>query len=333
MTDDTCQRIQLVASETPVYQLRNLSDDLGVDLFIKRDDLAGAPFGGNKARQLEYYLGAAQAQRADTILITGAVQSNFVRTAAAAACSLGMNTIVQLEDRVPGMGGAYHASGNVLLLRVFGAEITRFPEGDNEEGADAALRLRAERLRDDGFRPYVIPLSSDNPPVGALGYMRAAREIVTQASDFDFVVVPSGSGLTHAGILAGLRDAGSRASVIGSCVRRPKSRQGERLKVVLNGLACLTGSAPLSGELPVHLWDGALAPGYGRVGAAVVDSMKMLARREGILVDPVYSAKAFAAVPELISAGTIPRKSRVLFVHTGGLAATFAYRQDLESML
>ncbi len=332
MSDETRHRIQLVVGETPVYQLRNLSNDLGVDLFIKRDDLAGAPFGGNKARQLEYYLGAALAHRADTILITGAVQSNFVRTAAAAACSLGMKPIVQLEDRVPGMSGAYHASGNVLLLRVFGAEITRFPEGENEEGADAALRLRAERLRDEGFRPYVIPLSADNPPVGALGYVRAAREIVTQASDFDFVVVPSGSGLTHAGILAGLRDAGSRAQVIGSCVRRPRSRQRERLKVVLNGLARLIGDAPLTAELPVVLWDGALAPGYGRVGAAVVDSMKMLARREGILLDPVYSAKAFAAVPELISAGTIPSGSRVLFVHTGGLAATFGYREDLETM-
>ena len=332
MSDDTFPRVRLVVGETPVYQLRNLSEDLGIDLFIKRDDVAGAPFGGNKARQLEFYLGAARAKGADAILITGAIQSNFVRTAAAAACSLGMKPIVQLEDRVPGMGDAYHASGNVLLLRILGAEIIRFPEGENEDAADAALRLRARQLQDEGLRPYVIPLSAGNPPIGALGYMRAAKEIVTQAADFDFVIVPSGSGLTHAGILVGLREAGSQAQVIGSCVRRTASLQGERLEVVLKGLERLVGDASLTPEMPVHLWDGALAPGYGKVGDPVVDAMRTLARREGILLDPVYSAKAFAAIPALISAGTISKKSRVLFLHTGGLAATFGYREVLEAV-
>ena len=331
MSGDTHPRAQLVVGVTPIYRQHNLSEDLGVNLFIKRDDLAGSPFGGNKARQLEYYLGAAQAERADTVLITGAVQSNFVRTAAAAARSLGMKPIVQLEDRVPGMGDAYHASGNVLLLRILGAEIVRFPEGENEAEADAALRLRARQLRGEGARPYVIPLSAGNPPLGALGYMRAAEEIAAQAPDFDFVIVPSGSGLTHAGLLAGLREAGSQARVIGSCVRRTASLQAERLGVVLEGLARLAGGASFSPDLPVHLWDGALAPGYGKVGDAVVDAMKMLAHREGILLDPVYSAKALAAIPALISAGTIPKTSRVLFVHTGGLAATFGYRDVLEA--
>ena len=334
MSDENHPRVKLLSCETPIDRLSNLSRDLGVNLFIKRDDLAGAPFGGNKSRQLEYYLGAAQAEGADTILITGAVQSNFVRTAAGAARALGMKPVVQLEDRVPGMNETYHASGNVLLLRILGAEIIRFASGEDEEGADAALRSHASKLKERGCRPYVIPLSPGNPPIGALGYMRAAREIVSGPPDFDFVIVASGSGVTHAGLMAGMRDAGSNARVIGSCVRRPASDQHERLRSVLDRLAGLVPSCDWhSPNMPIELWDGALAPGYGKVGAEVITAMKMLARREGVLVDPTYTAKAFAAIPALVSDGTIASNSNVLFVHTGGLAGTFGYVEELESLL
>ena len=146
-------RTILVHGVTPLHSLPRVSDQLGIDLWIKRDDLAGAPFGGNKSRQLEYYLGHALAEGADTILITGAVQSNFIRTAAAAAASLGMQTVVQLEDRVAGMGARYRQSGNVMLLNVLGAEVMHYPEGEDEAGADAALRVRAEELRQQGRHP------------------------------------------------------------------------------------------------------------------------------------------------------------------------------------
>ena len=256
-------RADLVSSATLLHKLPVLSRELGIDLWIKRDDMAGSPFGGNKSRQLEYYLGEAQVRKADTVLITGAVQSNFVRTAAAAARALGMDTIVQLENRVPGMDELYHSSGNVLLLRILGAEIIRYPEGEDEDGADAALRERARLLQDEGRRPFVIPLAPGNPPYGALGYVKAGQEITSQADDFDFVIVPSGSGLTHAGLLVGLRQAGSSARVIGSCVRRSAGPQRDRMVQVLDGLSLLTGSEPAEGECGIHLWDGALAPGYG----------------------------------------------------------------------
>ncbi len=322
-------RTPLVSGATPLEPLERLSAHLGLDLSIKRDDLAGPSIGGNKSRQLEYYLGAAQAARADTILITGAVQSNFVRIAASAAASLGMRTVVQLEDRVPGMGEAYRRSGNVLLSRLLGAEIVTYPEGEDEAGADAALRERAEGLRRQGRRPYIIPLAAGNPPLGALGYIRAAREILAQGGGFDHVIVGSGSGLTHAGLLAGLKAAGSGARVTGTCVRRPVAEQGPRMETVLVALAELTEDARAVAPADIHLWDGALAPGYGRLGEPALAAMRLMAEHQGILLDPVYTAKAFAAIPALLGSGEIEKGSRVLFLHTGGLAGLFAYGEAL----
>jgi D-cysteine desulfhydrase family pyridoxal phosphate-dependent enzyme len=333
MHSETYPRATLVSGETPLTHLPSLSGDLGIDLFIKRDDVAGSPLGGNKARQLEFYLGAARAQGADTILITGAVQSNFVRTAAYAAASLGMKSVVQLEERVPERDGTYHTSGNVLLLRMLGAEIMHYPEGEDEAGADAALRARAETLRSEVRVPYVIPLGLENPPLGALGYVRAGREIVASGQAFDVVVVASGSGATHAGLLTGLRAAGSTARVIGSCVRRPKAQQEARIRRVLELLSELTEDTRAVAAEDVQIWDGALAPGYGRVGETASEAMAMMAGREGILLDPVYTAKSFAAIPALCRAGEIAKGARVLFVHTGGLAALFGYQSDLEGGL
>ena len=332
MNAESHPRIVLVANPTPLYGLPRLSSDLGIRLSIKRDDVAGAPFAGNKSRQLEFHLGAAAAAGADTILISGAVQSNFVRAAAAAANSVGMKTVVQLEDRVPDTDENYRTSGNVLLLRILGAEIIRFPAGEDERGADDSLRQAADRLTKQGHRPYVIPLAPENPPVGALGYVRASEEVLQQAGDFDFVVAPSGSGMTHAGLLIGLNQAGSSARVVGSCVRRSAELQSQRLGRVMCGLAGLIGGNARSSASSIWLWDGALKPGYGRIGRATVEAMGLMARREGIMLDPVYTAKAFAAIPALVRSGEIPAGSRVLFIHTGGLAALFGYQAEIERM-
>src|SRR6185436_18988047 len=198
-------RAHLLSGPTPVEHLLRLSRHLGVEVLVKRDDLTGLGMGGNKIRQLEFYFGAALAEGADTVLITGAVQSNYVRAAAAAAAKLGLEAVVQLEERVPGMESTYYSSGNVLLDDLLGARRISFPEGENEAGADRSLRGQADMLRDAGRRPYVIPLSAGNPPLGALGYMLAAREIVEQDIEFDCAVIGSGSGLTHVGLLGGLR--------------------------------------------------------------------------------------------------------------------------------
>ncbi|MBW4710191.1 D-cysteine desulfhydrase family protein [Roseobacter sp. YSTF-M11] len=327
----TFARADLVSAATPIEPLPNLSALLGIDLHIKRDDLAGTTMGGNKSRQLEYYLGAAQQKNAQTVLITGAVQSNFVRTAAASAAKLGMKTIVQLEARVPDVDALYGSNGNVLLSRLLGVEVMHYPVGEDEAGADAALRARAEAEEAAGRTPYVIPLALGNPPLGALGYMRAAEEVIHQDPDFDVVVIASGSGLTHAGMLAGLRNAGHSVRVIGSCVRRDAEQQRHRIATVLEALSRLLGSpVPVSHD-DIDIWDGALSPGYGRLGPQAAQAMAMMARSEGIVLDPVYTAKVFAAVPAMVKSGEIAAGARVLFVHTGGLASLFAYQSALEN--
>ncbi len=220
-------RARLGHAPTPIDAAPNLGAALGIDLRIKRDDCTGLAFGGNKVRQLEFHFGEAQARGADTVLVTGAVQSNLVRIVAAAARKLGMAVHIQLEDRVDGMGALYRASGNLLLDRVLGATLHPFPEGEDEAAADAALERRAAALAAEGRNPYVIHSAPGHAPLGGLGYVLAAEEIVEQARDtgFDAVVCASGSALTHAGMLVGLRALGERVPVLGICVRRDAASQ------------------------------------------------------------------------------------------------------------
>jgi len=189
--------------------------------------------GGNKVRQIEFPLGEAQSRDADTLLITSAVQSNYVRVAAAAGRRLGMETHIQLEERVPDVDTLYRTSGNVLLDRLFGAKLHTFPVGEDEPAADASLDLLAQSLEEEGRRPYVIHLAPAHPPIGALGYVIAVEEIQAQARSldlkFDAVVCPTGSALTHAGILVGLRALGANVPVYGICVRRDVSLQRPRV--------------------------------------------------------------------------------------------------------
>ena len=323
----------IVPQPTPLERAERLSAHLGIDLWIKRDDLAGPSLGGNKARQLEYYFGAALAQGADTVLITGAIQSNFVRLTAAVAATLGMRAVVQLEDRVPGKSDIYRKAGNALLCGLLGAEIMHYPEGEDEEGADAALHDRAAELRAEGATPYIIHLSEGHPPLGALGYMDCAREILEQDDGFDVFVVASGSGSTHSGLLAGLRGAGSQARVIGGCVRRPAAAQAPRIRRIISRLAGLSDAANAVNDEDVVVWDGALAPGYGRVGPPAADAMKLAAQYCGLILDPVYTAKSFAALQALTASGDIPQGARVCYVHTGGLGAIGAYSDTIRDAM
>ncbi|MBQ4824053.1 D-cysteine desulfhydrase family protein [Leisingera sp. HS039] len=322
-------RASLLAGPTPLERLNRLSAELDIDLWIKRDDLTGLSFGGNKTRQLEFYIGAARAAAADTILITGAVQSNFTRTAAAAAAKYGMQAVLQREERVPGMDPLYHSSGNVFLSDILGAGVMIYPGGEDETGADAALETRAEDLRAEGRNPYIIPLGLGHPPLGALGYVQGGAELAAQIGGFDAAVVPSGSGATHAGFLTGVRLAGITSPVFGICVRRDAALEKARLEAVADALADLIGIPRPFGSDGILTWDGALAPGYGRAGPATRAALQRMARAEGILLDPVYSAKTFAGLLGLLEEGSIRKGQKVLLLHTGGLPALFAYQNDL----
>jgi len=291
--------------------------------------------GGNKARQLEYYFGQAKQQNADTILITGAVQSNFVRMAAAAAAKCSMHCHIQLEERVGDTASEYRESGNVLLDRLLGAVIHRFPHGEDETGADANLQKIAGQLRRAGARPYVIPLAPGHPPYGTLGYIRAAHEILTQIDmlgySVDRLVVASGSGTTHAGLLFGLAALESPIRVTGICVRRNRHQQTERIMSRCREIAELIGvNNPVHPE-QVQLLDGTLAPGYGQVNEATLEAIDLCARYEGLLLDPVYTGKAMAGCIKI--ARDHDRHDALLFIHTGGTPGIFGYSELLTDHL
>ena len=325
------ERATLAHRPTALEPMPNISVDLGgPDVWVKRDDCTGLGMGGNKARQLEFYFGDALARGADTVLITGAVQSNYVRATAAAAAKLGMGCEIQLEERVKGMDEMYRRSGNVLLDQLFGARLHSYPEGEDETGADAELDAIAERLRSQGKSPYVIYLSEGHQPLGALGYVEAAREILEQAAvlgaDFEAIVVPSGSGATHAGLLVGLRAAGSEVPVHGISVRRDAKSQAERiLRTARTTGEELLGVADLVNETDVVVHDDWLAPGYGHPSEDTLEAIKIVAQREGLLLDPVYSGKAFAGLVGLVRRGDLRSHASILFIHTGGTPALFGY--------
>jgi D-cysteine desulfhydrase/L-cysteate sulfo-lyase len=334
---ETFPTVHLAHLPTPIEHLERLGDSFGVELWVKRDDCTGLALGGNKVRQLEYYLGEAVAQDKTVVLITGAVQSNFVRLAAAAARQLGLDIHIQLEERVSGVDESYRTSGNVLLDRLLGATIHYFPVGEDESAADAALDDLAANLTSKGERPYVIHLGMDHPPIGALGYVAAGREIAEQITqqrlEFDGIVVPSGSSLTHTGLLVGLRESGVDTPVHGICVRRDAVQQRQRVRQRTSDLLTLLGIAPAYPDDCFQLDDSSLAPGYGKLNEATWQALSDAGRLQGLVLDPVYSAKALAGLYGLREAGVVERGERILFVHTGGVPALFGYQDAIGSYL
>jgi len=330
-------KVALTQGPTPLEFMPNLSRHLGVTSYIKRDDCTGLALGGNKARQLEFHFGEARRRSADTILITGAVQSNYVRMAAAAARKCGMDCHIQLEHRVPHTDESYKHSGNVLLDRLFGATVYEYPEGEDEHGADRSLERIAASLSAAGRHPYIIYLGPDRPPIGALGYVLAAREILDQRDRmgirFNRIVVASGSAHTHTGLLLGLRIAEDETAVTGICVRRNAVLQRDRVQRCAAKLEDLLALRKTITDADIDVRDEVLAPGYGRVNEAVLGAMRMAASHEGLLLDPVYSGKAMAGLVYGLRSGAIPPSESILFLHTGGAPALFAYQSIIEQAL
>ncbi len=325
---DAFPRVRLGHGPTPLEQMANLAAQTGGGrLYVKRDDCTGLAFGGNKVRQLEFYLGEAESRNADTVLITGAVQSNFVRTAAAAAAKLGMDCHIQLEERVPDTDAQYRTSGNVLLDKLFGATLHSYPDGEDETGADRRLGEIAANLEAQGRRPYIVPLAPGHKPLGALGYVIAAREIAKQlAADdivIDEIVVASGSGHTHAGLLFGLRALGHDVPVTGICVRRDTTAQQARIADRCREIADLLDIRSPVADGDIRLIDDFLAPGYGQLNPPTMDAIAAAARAEGLILDPVYTGKVMAGF--LQRTRQRGKEGSLLFIHTGGAPALFAY--------
>jgi D-cysteine desulfhydrase/L-cysteate sulfo-lyase len=334
---DAMPRVALGHTPTPLDRLGNLEKDFGgVALYAKRDDCTGLAIGGNKIRQLEFYCGEAVRREADTLLITGAVQSNFVRSAAAAAAVLGMKCHIQLEERVPKNDPLYRNSGNVLLDKILGATLHSYPHGEDEAGADAQVESIAAELRAKGSNPYIIPLSPGHAPLGALGYVRAARELAGQIEDggleVDEIVVASGSGHTHGGTLFGIKALGLPIRVTGVCVRRDAGQQRPRIIKRCQEIADLLGVDNPVSEDDVIITDDFLAPGYGQFNDATRTAITTAARKEALILDPVYTGKTMAGFLDRAGKAADEGVRGIVFIHTGGTPAVFAYEQELAAL-
>jgi D-cysteine desulfhydrase family pyridoxal phosphate-dependent enzyme len=322
-------RVRLGHTPTPLELLNNVSAEFGTNVWIKRDDCTGLAFGGNKTRQLEFYIGQALQQGADTLLTTGAVQSNHVRTTVAAARKLGLDVEVQLEHRVDRAQPEYHNSGNPFLVRLMGARIHYYPVGEDEDGADRALELRAAELAEAGRKAFVIPLSNAHTPYGALGYVEGAEELMDQLQALQLqparFIVPTGSASTHSGFLLGVRARGSHVPVHGVCVRRDGASQKQRVRNKLNSVIATIGCDISIVDEEIICDDSQLAPGYGLPNDSTVTAIKYMARSEGILLDPTYSGKTFAVLLEMLRRGDFAADEHVVFLHTGGAVSLFGY--------
>ena len=325
-------RVRLAHLPTPLEPAPGLSQALGIDLWIKRDDCTGLAGGGNKTRKLEFLLGDAFEQDADTLVTQGAVQSNHVRQTAAAAAVMGLKCEVILEERTGSKAVDYVNNGNVLLDRLFGAVVRSVPGGSD---MPAELQKTADEIRARGGKPYVIPGGGSNA-IGALGYVDCAREIVVQADELDLavdrIVTATGSAGTHAGLVAGLAVLGADIPVLGIGVRAPKDKQEANVLKLAKETAALLGHPDRVKDDMVVADCDYVGEGYGLIDQAVVDALTLAARTDGILLDPVYTGKAMKGLIALAKSGRFEGE-RVVFLHTGGAQGLAGYQGELDAML
>ena len=311
----TLPRIRIACLPTPVESLPRLSAELGgPTIFVKRDDLTGLAFGGNKTRKLDYLLAEAQANGASMIITAGAVQSNHCRQTAAACARLGFDCILVLSGERPST-----STGNLLLDDLFNA---KFVWTSNEE-RDQTFQDTFRKAWEEGKRPYLIPYGGSNT-TGATAYVYAIQELLAQQVMPDWIVFASSSGGTQAGLVAGARLFGFKGKVLGISVDEPEAD----LKQFVASLA--TATTDVLGEKTnilaqdIFVTDHYCGPGYGVMGVPEIEAIRLFARTEGLLLDPVYTGRAAAGMIDLIHQGYFKSDETVLFWHTGGTPALFS---------
>ncbi len=321
-------RRRYTSYKTPIEFLPNFTKALGgPNIYIKRDDLLGLTMGGNKTRKLEFLMAEALNEGANTILTCGAVQSNHCRLTLAAAVKEGLKCQLILEERVP---GSYNkeASGNNYLFNLLGVEDVHIVQGGSDMMAE--LEKLAEKLRAEGKKPYIVPGGGSNV-IGSLGYVACAQEITEQMFDmnlnFDHVVTCSGSGGTHAGLIAGFKGNNVHIPIIGLSVGKEKVTQANNIVKLLDKLCVKLEMDNPATKDDVVVLDDYVGPGYGLPTEEMVEAIQLLSRTEGILTDPVYTGKVLAGMIDLVRKGTFKDTDNILFIHTGGSPALYAYEE------
>ena len=316
-------RLELLGGPTPLERLERLSAWVGRDVYVKRDDITPLAMGGNKLRKLEYLAADALAQGCDTLITAGAIQSNHVRQTAALAARLGLGCVALLENPIATTDSNYLSNGNRLLLDLFDAKVELVENLDN---ADEQLQALASRLRMSGKKPYLVPIGGSNA-LGALGYVRAGFELAEQIrlTDVSFaaVVLASGSAGTHSGLGLALAEELPDLPVIGVTVSRPEETQAPKVQGLAEQTAQLLGES-LPGAFSVQLWDEYYGPRYGEPNAGTLAAIRLVASQEGLLLDPVYTGKAMAGLLDGIGRQRF-EDGPIIFLHTGGAPALFAY--------
>lgn len=317
---------------TPLEPLPRLSRALGgPEIWIKRDDQLGLAGGGNKTRKLEYVMAAALDGGARAVMTVGAVQSNHCRLTLAAAKREGLACHLVIEERVKGSYSP-QASGNNMLFQLLGVErIFVSPFGADIKAAIGKARETVQR--ETGIDPYFIP-GGASTSLGASGYAAAVLELLGQCArqhlSFDNVVVASGSGGTHGGLLAGKAIFGFPGTILGVSTRHPTAVQKAHIEsLARETLTFLESKATLPAEW-VSVADDWVGPGYSIPDERTIEAVRLFANEEGILLDPVYTGKAAAGLIGMIRRGDLARGGKVLFWHTGGWPALFAYGKDFQ---
>jgi D-cysteine desulfhydrase family pyridoxal phosphate-dependent enzyme len=317
---DDIQRVSLVNEPTPLHLLPRLSAALGgVQVWCKRDDLTRLALGGNKLRKLEFLLQDALDQGADTVITTGAAQSNHARLTAAAASSLGLRAVLVLRGPVVGQG-----QGNLLLDDLVGAEV-RLQSWQTWEEANAILESVAVEVREAGRHPYVIPLGGTNA-LGVLGYVMAARELglQTEGRPPAAVVCATSSGGTQAGLVLGKTLFDLPFDIVGISVGEPADKMVATVARFASDAAVLVDAAPIPAA-DITVVDDYIGGGYGKLDLRTVEAIRTVASLEGVLLDPVYTGKAMAGLLDLAHQHRWKAGESVVFLHTGGIPALFAY--------
>ncbi len=314
-------RFSLFHKPTLLEKAEKISEDLGVEVYVKRDDAIEFAMGGNKVRKLEFIVGEALAKGFDTLVTIGAVHSNHARTTAAAARKAGLNVHLILWPR------NYEVKGNLLLDLLYDAEITFV---SNYDKAKAKLNEIAKFLERKGFKPYIIPLGGAIP-TGVLGYVDAALELAVQIREMKikpkYIVHASGSGGTQTGLILGSKLAKLNVRIIGTNIIGKPELPKKIFKLAKETVEIYGLKVNVKPEdIIVYNYDFG---GYGILTREVVNVMVKVAKKEGLLLDPVYTAKAFAGLTDLVRKNIIPQGSQVIFIHTGGYPIIFQYENEI----